>query len=69
MPDTLAMRTTLGIIPLYVGILLRHYYYKLVKGKNKERYTVRLRRKELMYDEVFTITRVSYGPFCLFKLS
>ena len=65
MSNTLALRTTLGLIPLYVGVLLRHYYYKLVKGKNKARYTVRLRRKELMYDEVFTITRVSYSPFSL----
>jgi hypothetical protein len=60
MSNSLTTRTALGLIPLYVGILLRHYYYKLVNGKGKTSIPVPLRSKELMYDEAFTITRVSY---------
>ena len=59
MSNSLTTRTTLGLIPLYVSVLLRHYYYKLVKDKSEARFTVPLRREELMYDEAFTITRVS----------
>jgi hypothetical protein len=59
MSNSLTTRTTLGLIPLYVGVLLRHYYYKLIKDKSKT--AVPLRMEELMYDEAFTITRVSYG--------
>ena len=65
MSNSLTTRTTLGLIPLYVGVLLRHYYYKLVEDKTKTRFTVPLRREELMYDEAFTITRVSHAfVFC-----
>jgi hypothetical protein len=60
MSNSLTTRTALGLIPLYVGILLRHYYYKFVNGKGKTSMPVPLRSKELMYDEAFTITRVSY---------
>ncbi len=60
MSISLATSTTLGLIPLYVGILLRHYYCKLLKGKGKARFAVSLRREELMYDEAFSIARVSY---------
>lgn len=60
MSNSLAMRTALGLIPLYVGILVRHYYLKLVKGKDDTSTPVPLRRKELMYDEAFSIARVSH---------
>jgi len=62
MSNSLTTRAALGLIPLYVGILLRHYYYKLVKGKGKTSIPVPLRSKELMYDEAFSITRVSTVP-------
>jgi hypothetical protein len=61
MSYSLTTRTTLGLIPLCVGIMLRHYYYKLVKDKTKAPFTVPLCREELMYDEALTITRVSHG--------
>jgi hypothetical protein len=69
MSNSLTTRTTLGLIPLYVGILLQHYYYKLVEGKGKAHFTVPLRREELMYDEAFTITRVSHGIILTPKLT
>jgi len=69
MSNSLTTRTTLGLIPLYVGVLLRHYYYKLVKDKSKTRFTVPLRREELMYDEAFSITRVSYGAVLPLRLT
>ena len=52
-------------MPLAIGILLRHYYDRVLKDKNKSktgegaRTLVPLRLEELMYDEAFTITRVS----------
>jgi hypothetical protein len=61
MSNSLTTRTILGLIPLYMGVLLRHYYCKLFKDKNKALFTVPLRSEELMYDEAFTITRVSHG--------
>ena len=63
MSTSLATRTTLGLIPLAIGILLRHYYDKVLKDKNKGKNggdgPVPLRLEELMYDEAFTLTRVS----------
>jgi len=59
MSNSLTRRTFLGLLPLVVGILLRHYYSRLPKGKGKEHDTVPLRRKDLAYDEAFCITRVS----------
>ena len=52
-------------MPLAIGILLRHYYDRVLKDKNKSKngegavVPVPLRLEELMYDEAFTITRVS----------
>ena len=63
--SSLTTRTTLGIMPLAIGILLRHYYDRALKDKNKRKneegaaVPVPLRLEELMYDEAFTITRVS----------
>jgi len=56
-------------MPLAIGILLRHYYARVLKDKNKGKTggggttLVPLRLEELMYDEAFTITRVSLSPF------
>jgi hypothetical protein len=58
---SLTTTTTLGLIPLYVGVLLRHYYYKLVKSE--AHLAVPLRGEQLMYDEALSITRVSYCTF------
>jgi hypothetical protein len=58
-------------MPLAIGILLRHYYDRILKDKNKSktgegaRTLVPLRLEELMYDEAFTITRVSLSPFSM----
>jgi hypothetical protein len=55
-------------MPLAIGILLRHYYDKVIKDKNKNEngegaaVPVPLRLEELMYDEAFSITRVSLPP-------
>ena len=53
-------------MPLAIGILLRHYYARVLKNKSKngEAATapVPLRLEQLMYDEAFTITRVSLLP-------
>ncbi|KAI0301668.1 hypothetical protein B0F90DRAFT_287335 [Multifurca ochricompacta] len=62
MSSSLTARTTLGLMPLAVGILLRHYYDKIIKDKDKERTGatktfVPLRSEELIYDEAFSITR------------
>ena len=71
MSTSLATRTTLGLIPLAIGIILRHYYDKVLKDKNKGKNgdgPVPLRLEELMYDEAFTLTRVSPSillPVCL----
>jgi hypothetical protein len=62
MSTSLTTRTTLGLMPLAIGILLRHYYDKVLKDKNKAKNgdgSVPLRLEELMYDEAFTLTRVS----------
>ncbi|KAF8258131.1 Alpha/Beta hydrolase protein [Lactarius quietus] len=62
MSASLTTRTTLGLMPLAIGILLRHYYEKVLKDNNKSKNgdgAVPLRLEELMYDEAFTITRVS----------
>ena len=65
MSNSLTRRTTLGLLPLVLGVLLRHYYSKLVKdkGTGKECVAVPLRNKELMYDEAFSVMRVSYSFF------
>ena len=53
------------------SILLCHYYDKVLKDKNKEKNgdgPVPLRLEELMYDEAFTLTRVSLSillPVCI----
>ncbi|KAN0137886.1 Alpha/Beta hydrolase fold, partial [Lactarius tabidus] len=60
MSTSLTTRTTLGLMPLAIGILLRHYYDKVLKDKNKAKNgdgSVPLRLEELMYDEAFTLTR------------
>ncbi|KAH9165053.1 Alpha/Beta hydrolase protein [Lactarius sanguifluus] len=61
MSASLTTRTTLGLMPLAIGILLRHYYGRVIKDKSKNRegaaVPVPLRLEELMYDEAFTITR------------
>jgi hypothetical protein len=62
MSNSLTRRTTLGLFPLVLGVLLRHYYSKLAKDKTKGCVAVPLRSKELMYDEAFNIIRVSYHP-------
>jgi hypothetical protein len=62
MSTSLTTRTTLGLMPLAIGILLRHYYEKVLKDKNKGKNgdgPVPLRLEELMYDEAYTLTRVS----------
>ena len=65
MSTSLTTKTTLGLMPLAIGILLRHYYDRVLKDKNKNKNgegaaaLVPLRLEELMYDEAFTITRVS----------
>jgi hypothetical protein len=62
MSNSLTRRITLGLFPLALGVLLRHYYSKLVRNKGKECVAVPLRSKELMYDEAFSVMRVSYHP-------
>ncbi|KAH9020633.1 Alpha/Beta hydrolase protein [Lactarius pseudohatsudake] len=61
MSASLTTKTTLGLMPLAIGILLRHYYNRVIKDKNKsgegEAVPVPLRFEELKYDEAFTITR------------
>lgn len=65
MSTSLSTSTTLGLMPLAIGILLRHYYGRVLKDKNRNKNSggaaipVPLRLEELMYDEAFTITRVS----------
>ena len=65
MSTSLATKTTLGFMPLAIGVLLRHYYDRVLKDRNKVKngegaaIPVPLRLEELMYDEAFTITRVS----------
>ena len=55
-------------MPLAIGILLRHYYGRVLKDKSRNKNSggaaipVPLRLEELMYDEAFTITRVSLSP-------
>ncbi len=69
--SSLSTKTTLGLMPLAIGILLRHYYARVLKDKKKHEspqneegraLRVQLRLEELMYDEAFTITRVSLCP-------
>ncbi|KAH8985537.1 Alpha/Beta hydrolase protein [Lactarius akahatsu] len=59
--SSLTTRTTLGLMPLAIGILLRHYYKRVIKDKSKSgegaAVPVPLRLEELKYDEAFTITR------------
>ena len=68
MSTSLTTRTTLGLIPLAIGIFMRHYYDKVLKDKNKSMNgegaatPMPLRLEELMY-EAFTITRMSFSPF------
>ncbi|KAH9055377.1 Alpha/Beta hydrolase protein [Lactarius vividus] len=61
MSASLTTRTTLGLMPLAIGIVLRHYYGRVIKDKSKSKegaaVPVPLRLEELMYDEAFTITR------------
>ncbi|KAI9441920.1 alpha beta-hydrolase [Lactarius indigo] len=61
MSASLTTRTTLGLMPLAIGIVVRHYYDRVIKDKSKSREgstgPVPLRLEELMYDEAFTITR------------
>ena len=68
MSTSLSRRIALGLFPLLLGVLLRHYYTKLlVRDKNKHKgkacLAVPLRNEELMYDEAFSIMRVSYSLF------
>lgn len=69
--SSLTTKTTLGIMPLAIGIVLRHYFARVRKDKNKSKngegaaVPVPLRLEELMYDEAFTITRVSLYSFLL----
>jgi hypothetical protein len=65
MSNSLTRRTFLGLFPLVLGILLRHYYSRLPKGKGKEHVAVPLRRKDLAYDEAFCIARVSQPSYSL----
>jgi hypothetical protein len=65
MSNSLTRKTALSFMPLFLRILLRHYYNKLGKKRSRENASaavVPLRREELMYDEAFSIVRVSY-PF------
>ena len=71
MSTSLATKTTLGFMPLAIGVLFRHYYDRVLKDRNKVKngegaaIPVPLRLEELMYDEAFTITRVSlFFLFC-----
>ncbi|KAI9452278.1 Alpha/Beta hydrolase protein [Lactarius psammicola] len=63
MSTSLTASTTLSLMPLAIGILLRHYFDRVLKNKNKSKneegaaVRVPLRLGELMYDEAFTITR------------
>ncbi|KAH9055379.1 hypothetical protein EDB87DRAFT_1333457 [Lactarius vividus] len=61
MSTSLTTKTALGLMPLAIGIVLRHYYERVTKDKNKSRDgatgPVPLRLEELMYDEAFTISR------------
>jgi hypothetical protein len=65
MSTSLATKTRLGFVPLAIGVVLRHYYDRVLKDRNKSKngegaaIPVPLRLEELMYDESFTITRVS----------
>jgi hypothetical protein len=62
------MKTTFGLMPLAIGILLRHHYDRVLKDKikaNTETGHVPLRLEELIYDEAFTLTRVSLPSFYL----
>jgi hypothetical protein len=67
MSNSLSRRIALGLFPLLLGVLLRHYYTKLVRDKNKGKgkacVAVPLRSEELMYDEAFSIMRVSHPLF------
>jgi len=73
MSTSLTTRMTLSIMPIAIGVVLRHYYDRVLKDKNKSKneegaaLPVPLRLEELMYDEAFTITRVSLllYPFSL----
>ncbi|KAI0260170.1 hypothetical protein BC834DRAFT_561739 [Gloeopeniophorella convolvens] len=55
MSNPLTRRTTLGIMPQFLGILVRHYYDRLVKDAAKA--GVPLRHEELLYDEAFSIAK------------
>lgn len=72
MSTSLTTRTILGLMPLAIGILLRHYYDKVLKdktkGKNRDE-SVPLHIEELMYDEAFTLIRVSFSSLLLVCLN
>jgi hypothetical protein len=71
MSNSLTRRTALGFMPLFLRILLCHYYKKLSNERSRENSSavvVPLRREELMYDEAFSIVRVSY-PFPSIRLA
>jgi hypothetical protein len=53
---SLTQTTGLKLAPLFLQTLVRHYYGKVVKDANSSR--VPLRDEELLYDEVFYITKV-----------
>ncbi|KAH8984794.1 Alpha/Beta hydrolase protein [Lactarius hatsudake] len=61
MSTSLTTKTALGLMPLALGIVLRHYYDRVIKDKSKSKEgaaaPVPLRLEELMYDEAFTISR------------
>ncbi|KAH8985534.1 Alpha/Beta hydrolase protein [Lactarius akahatsu] len=61
MSTSLTTKTALGLMPLALGIVLRHYYERVIKDKSKSKEgaaaPVPLRLEELMYDEAFTISR------------
>lgn len=63
MSTSLTTKTALGLMPLALGIVLRHYYERVIKDKSKSKEgaaaPVPLRLEELVYDEAFTISRVS----------
>jgi hypothetical protein len=53
---TLTQTAGLKLAPLFVQSLVRHYYDKVVKDPDSPR--VPLRDEELLYDQVFSITKV-----------
>ena len=54
---TRSVGATLG--PIVLETLIKHYFERLRKEVPDGKYTTQLRKDELLYDQAFTVTKVS----------